>query len=231
MHHNTLRPATPSHHDTPTGTIIGSDELAGWSPSGSNADASGLPGTLVGIRRRSLHRAAAVGILAFAFAVTGQSVAQAAPGDWPDSGWDSSHRAAPAPAPAPVDSTGAYAHPCPACSLTQGFTAGVHNGLDLAAPIGTPIYAAADGSVTAAGPRDPGGFGQAVYIKNDDGTVAWYGHIDTWLVNVGDHVVAGQQIATVGNRGDATGPHLHFEIHAPNPVDPASWLRAHGINI
>jgi murein DD-endopeptidase MepM/ murein hydrolase activator NlpD len=130
-----------------------------------------------------------------------------------------------------VDSTGAYAHPCPACSLTQGFTAGVHNGLDLAAPIGTPIYAAADGSVTAAGPRDPGGFGQVVYINNDDGTVAWYGHIDTWLVNVGDHVVAGQQIATVGNRGNATGPHLHFEIHAPNPVDPAPWLRAHGVNI
>jgi murein DD-endopeptidase MepM/ murein hydrolase activator NlpD len=220
MHHSALRTATPSHHDTPTDPLIGSDEITGWSPSGSQAEESGLPRTLVGIRRRTLHRATAVGILAFAFAVTGQSVAQAAPAP------------APAPAAAPADSsTGAYAHPCPACSLTQGFTAGVHNGLDLAAPIGTPIYAAAAGSVTAAGPRDPAGFGQVVYINNDDGTVAWYGHIDTWLVNVGNHVVAGQQIATVGNRGDATGPHLHFEIHAPDPVDPAAWLRAHGVNI
>jgi murein DD-endopeptidase MepM/ murein hydrolase activator NlpD len=93
------------------------------------------------------------------------------------------------------------------------------------------VYAAAAGTVTAAGPRDPGGFGQVVYIDNDDGSVAWYGHIDTWLVGVGEHVSAGQQIATVGNRGDSSGPHLHFEIHDPGPVDPASWLRQRGVSI
>ncbi len=139
---------------------------------------------------------------------------------------------APAPAPAPaVSDSGSAAHPCPACRLTQGFSSGAHNGIDLAAPIGTPVYAAAAGTVTAAGPRDPGGFGQVVYVNNDDGSVAWYGHIDTWLVNVGEHVSAGQQIATVGNRGDSSGPHLHFEIHDPGAIDPATWLRQRGVSI
>ncbi len=93
------------------------------------------------------------------------------------------------------------------------------------------MYAAAAGTVTAAGPRDPAGFGQVVYVNNDDGSVAWYGHIDTWLVNVGEHVSAGQQIATVGNRGDSSGPHLHFEIHDPGAIDPATWLRQRGVSI
>jgi murein DD-endopeptidase MepM/ murein hydrolase activator NlpD len=165
----------------------------------------------VGVRRR-LYRAA-VGALAIVLALAGQSVAQAGP--------------------AASDPSGSYAHPCPQCRLVQGFQRGVHNGLDLAAPIGTPIYAAAAGTVTAAGPRDPDGFGQVVYIDNDDGTVAWYGHLDTWLVGVGDHVVTGQQIATVGDRGNARGPHLHLEIHRRNgdAIDPARWLRRRGIDI
>jgi murein DD-endopeptidase MepM/ murein hydrolase activator NlpD len=164
----------------------------------------------VGVRHRTLHLAV-VGTLAIILALAGQPVAQAVP-------------AASGP-------SGNYAHPCPQCHLVQGFKRGVHNGLDLAAPIGTPIYAAAAGRVTAAGPRDPAGFGQVVYIDNDDGTVAWYGHIDTWLAHVGDSIVTGQQIATVGDRGNARGPHLHFEIHRRNAINPIRWLHRHGINI
>ncbi|RBY74545.1 M23 family peptidase [Geodermatophilus sp. TF02-6] len=185
-------------------------------------------------RHRRLHRALAIGACSLVFACVGQSVAQAeAPwGPGRDrSGYAEAPPPAPAPAPATSVSTGEYAHPCPACRLTQGYSSGAHNGIDLAASIGTPVYAAAAGTVTAAGPRDPGGFGQAVYVNNDDGTIAWYGHIDTWVVNVGDHVAAGQQIATVGNRGNANGSHLHFEIHAPGAIDPASWLRQRGVNI
>ena len=206
---------------------------------------------------RSLRRAATIGAFSLAFAFAGQSVASADPwrdddgrrGDGQEQTWDRNRddrEGAPAPAPAPVPApapapapaptppasvpAGDYAHPCPACRLSQGF-GGAHKGIDLAAPIGTPVHAAAAGTVTAAGPRDPGGFGQAVYIKHDDGTVAWYGHIDTWLVNVGEHVAAGQQIATVGNRGNSSGPHLHFAIHAPGAIDPASWLRQGGLSI
>lgn len=139
---------------------------------------------------------------------------------------------APSPAPAPSSnhvSASGNVDPCPGGHLTQGFSAGSHNGIDLAASIGTPIYAAAAGSVTVAGPRDPGGFGQAVYIDGDDGNTYWYGHIDTWTVNAGEHVNAGEQIATVGARGNSTGPHLHFEVHiGPGPVNPLAWLRDRG---
>lgn len=107
-------------------------------------------------------------------------------------------------------------------------------GLDIAAPIGTPIYAATSGVVKRAGTAT--GFGLAVYILGDDGAVTVYGHINRYFVNAGERVVAGQQIAEVGNRGQSTGPHLHFEVH-PNgamysgAVDPVPWLRARGVSI
>lgn len=142
--------------------------------------------------------------------------------------------ATPAPATPTPPAAHAAAHEAPlpagAYSISQGFHAG-HNGVDLRAPIGTPIYSVAAGTVTVAGPRDPGGFGQAVYITHDDGTVAWYGHINSWTVHVGQHVRAGDQIATVGSRGNSTGPHLHLEIHAPGAINPASWLAARGVRI
>jgi murein DD-endopeptidase MepM/ murein hydrolase activator NlpD len=110
--------------------------------------------------------------------------------------------------------------------------AGVHNGLDLAAPLGTPIYAATDGHVDQAGLTDPGGFGALIQITAPDGTVTWYGHVDTWTVQPGSYVTAGQQIGTVGQRGNSTGPHLHFEVHVgPGPIDPAGWLADHGIKL
>ncbi|WP_420881299.1 M23 family metallopeptidase [Rhodococcus sp. (in: high G+C Gram-positive bacteria)] len=106
-----------------------------------------------------------------------------------------------------------------------------HGGLDIAAPIGTPVYAAADGVVVDAGPAS--GFGLWVRVKHDDGTTTVYGHVNDYQVNVGQHVVAGQQIATVGNRGQSTGPHLHFEVWSPGgaKIDPSSWLEERGVAV
>lgn len=106
-----------------------------------------------------------------------------------------------------------------------------HGGLDIAAPIGTPILAAADGEVTAAGPAS--GFGLWVKVLHDDGTETIYGHVNDYSVSPGQHVSAGQQIATVGNRGESTGPHLHFEVHDPSgvKVDPAEWLTTRGVAV
>jgi murein DD-endopeptidase MepM/ murein hydrolase activator NlpD len=109
----------------------------------------------------------------------------------------------------------------------------MHRGLDLAAPLGTPIYAAADGVVLRAGPAS--GFGNAVYIQDADGDVHIYGHMRYYDVRAGDIVHAGDQIAKVGNQGQSTGPHLHYEIHRGGiegrPTDPEQWLADHGVQI
>ncbi len=106
-----------------------------------------------------------------------------------------------------------------------------HNGVDIGAGLGTPIYSAAAGTVINAGPAD--GFGQWVRVRHTDGTITVYGHVDTYIVGVGQRVAAGQQIATVGNRGQSTGPHLHFEVWDPSgaQVDPQAWLRNNGVAV
>ncbi|TRW82033.1 M23 family metallopeptidase [Mycolicibacterium sp. 018/SC-01/001] len=112
-----------------------------------------------------------------------------------------------------------------------GFRWGVlHAGIDIANAIGTPIYAAADGVVTDAGPT--AGYGAWVKIKHSDGTVTLYGHVNTWLVSVGQRVMAGDQIATIGNRGNSTGPHLHFSVLANGTdfIDPVPWLAKRGLS-
>ncbi|WP_016881569.1 MULTISPECIES: M23 family metallopeptidase [unclassified Rhodococcus (in: high G+C Gram-positive bacteria)] len=105
-----------------------------------------------------------------------------------------------------------------------------HGGIDIAAPIGTPIQSAADGEVISAGPAS--GFGLWVRVRHDDGAVSVYGHINEFIVNVGQRVAAGQQIATVGNRGQSTGPHLHFEVSdaGGNRLNPSQWLRDRGVS-
>ena len=106
----------------------------------------------------------------------------------------------------------------------------IHAGIDIAGPIGTPIYAVANGTVIDAGPAS--GFGLWVRIRHDDGTISVYGHMYDFFVSVGERVPAGMQIARMGNRGDSTGPHLHFEIIMSNQhVDPQRWLALHGINV
>ncbi|TFV89272.1 M23 family metallopeptidase [Blastococcus sp. CT_GayMR20] len=109
----------------------------------------------------------------------------------------------------------------------------MHYGLDLAAPLGTPIYSAADGVVLKAGRVS--GFGNAVYIQDAEGFVHIYGHMRYYDVEAGDVVHAGDQIAKVGNEGFSTGPHLHYEIHKGDingrPTDPEAWLADRGVSV
>jgi len=116
--------------------------------------------------------------------------------------------------------------------FTSGFGARwgtTHYGLDFAGPIGTPIYAAADGVVIEAGPAS--GFGLWVRIQHEDGNITVYGHMQDYSVREGDKVKAGEQIARTGNRGYSTGPHLHFEVHTAsgNKINPRTWLQNHGV--
>lgn len=106
----------------------------------------------------------------------------------------------------------------------------IHYGIDLANSIGTPIYATMAGEVINSGPAS--GFGLWVRVRHDNGLITVYGHINTSLVSVGQRVDAGQQIATMGNRGQSTGPHLHFEvIDGGSKIDPLVWLRSHGVSL
>jgi murein DD-endopeptidase MepM/ murein hydrolase activator NlpD len=109
----------------------------------------------------------------------------------------------------------------------------LHAGIDLAAPMLTPEYAAADGIVLEAGPA--GGYGNAVHIQHGNGDVTVYGHMEEILVLPGQVVRAGDTIALLGNRGQSTGPHLHFEVRVGGldgqKVDPVPWLRERGVAI
>src|SRR4051812_30914547 len=123
----------------------------------------------------------------------------------------------------------AYGHVSSCFGARWGVT---HFGVDIANSIGTPIYAATSGVVKRAGAAT--GFGLAVYILGDDGAVTVYGHVNRYFVNAGDRVSAGEQIAEIGNRGQSTGPHLHFEVHTggqlySNQINPVPWLNARGI--
>jgi murein DD-endopeptidase MepM/ murein hydrolase activator NlpD len=112
-----------------------------------------------------------------------------------------------------------------------GYRWGVlHGGIDIANSIGTPILAASDGVVIDAGPT--AGFGMWVKLRHADGTVTLYGHVNTTTVNIGERVMAGDQIATMGNRGNSTGPHLHFEVllNGTERVDPVPWLAKRGLS-
>ncbi len=113
-----------------------------------------------------------------------------------------------------------------------GYRWGVlHAGIDLANAIGTPIVAVSDGLVIEAGPA--AGYGMLVKLRHADGTVTLYGHVNTTLVSVGQRVMAGDQIATMGNRGNSTGPHLHFEVlqGGTERIDPVPWLAKRGLII
>lgn len=85
-----------------------------------------------------------------------------------------------------------------------------HSGIDLAAARGTPVLATMPGTVTVI--VSVSGYGLHVVIDHGSGLSSLYGHLDTVLVENGEEVAAGQVIGTVGSSGNATGPHLHFEI-------------------
>lgn len=101
-----------------------------------------------------------------------------------------------------------------------------HYGVDVAGPLGTPIYSPVAGNVLKAGPTS--GFGNAIYIEDSDGTVWLFGHMKVMNVSKGDHVLIGDQIAKVGNEGQSTGPHVHIERHVGGmngtKTNPARYL-------
>lgn len=110
-----------------------------------------------------------------------------------------------------------YIRPLSGGTKTQGLHG--YNGVDLGAPIGTPIFAAASGEVILSRNRGwNGGYGTYIVIKHSNGTQTLYAHNSENIVNTGWHVVQGQVIGYVGSTGKSTGPHLHFEVRgAKNP--------------
>jgi murein DD-endopeptidase MepM/ murein hydrolase activator NlpD len=101
----------------------------------------------------------------------------------------------------------------------------IHAGIDIAAPVGTPILAAASGVIEYASWND-GGYGNMIYIRHADGTITRYAHMNELYVKEGQTVSQGQTIGAMGSTGFSTGPHLHFEIR-PNggsAIDPMAFL-------
>ena len=99
----------------------------------------------------------------------------------------------------------------------------LHEGLDISAPIGTPVYAPADGVVTFVGMRH--GYGLTIEIDHGGKYKTRYAHLSKSLVRVGQKVRRGDLIAKVGNTGRSTGPHLHYEVHVNGvPVNPRKFI-------
>ena len=99
-----------------------------------------------------------------------------------------------------------------------------HRGVDFPEPEGTPIGAAGVGTVIYAS-YNGGGYGNLVVIQHRLGYTSWYGHMSRITAYVGEHVVGGTGIGYVGSTGDATGPHLHFEVrHYDTPINPVPLL-------
>jgi murein DD-endopeptidase MepM/ murein hydrolase activator NlpD len=150
---------------------------------------------------------------------------------------------APAPAPAPQPLAQEFAQqatiarpfavsPIYTGILTSGFGprwGEMHNGIDIAANMGAPVLAVTDGTVVESGPAQ--GFGLWIRIRQDDGTIGVYGHMEHLFVLAGERVQAGQIIATVGSRGQSTGPHLHYEVRRTDgvPLNPLQWLASRGV--
>lgn len=111
------------------------------------------------------------------------------------------------------DTSGYFAYPtASSVRRTRGITK-THKGVDLAAPVGTPIYAAASGKVIVARPEGyNGGYGKMIVIEHNNGTQTIYGHLSKLFVSNGDTVSQGQNIAAMGNTGRSTGSHLHFQV-------------------
>lgn len=112
---------------------------------------------------------------------------------------------------------GYYARPINGGRESQGLHG--YNGVDLAAPSGTPIYASAAGRVIISKSSGyNGGYGTYVVISHENGTQTLYAHMSKDLVSVGQAVIQGQQIGAIGMTGKTTGPHVHFEVRgAKNP--------------
>lgn len=132
-----------------------------------------------------------------------------------------------------VSGNGTLTHPCPGYTrISSGFgwrpqplpgASTNHKGIDFAAPTGTPIYAAAGGTVTSAGYS--GNAGKMIVINHGNGMLTYYMHCNTLYVKPGQKVSKGQNIAAVGTTGNSTGPHLHFQVTVNGtPVNPMKYF-------
>ncbi|RLP95613.1 M23 family metallopeptidase [Micromonospora sp. BL4] len=131
--------------------------------------------------------------------------------------------------------TPAWVDPMPGASVTSCYGqrwGTLHAGIDLALPSGTPIHAAAAGTVVQAGDAADG-YGNSVFVDHGNGYLTHYAHQSRIAVTVGQKVKAGQVIGYEGATGDATGPHLHFEVHQGmwNQIDPAPFMRTRGVDL
>ncbi|MEI6332658.1 MAG: LysM peptidoglycan-binding domain-containing M23 family metallopeptidase [Pseudanabaena sp. ELA645] len=101
----------------------------------------------------------------------------------------------------------------------------IHQGIDIAAEIDTPVWAVSDGIVEFAG-WDDSGYGNMLDIRHHDGSITRYAHLNVLFVKQGDAVTQSQVVAAVGSTGHSTGPHLHFEIHPHGGIaaDPIAYL-------
>lgn len=117
--------------------------------------------------------------------------------------------------------------------ISQEYGVGGHPGLDIATPVGTKLLAPVQGTVTHAANDDPGGYGSWVEITAADGTVIRYGHLSNIMVKTGQQVGPGTMVGLSGGTagasgsGNATGPHLHFEVHSSSggpSVNPSNYL-------
>lgn len=100
-----------------------------------------------------------------------------------------------------------------------------HAGLDFRGPVGAPIYAAAQGTVTFAGVKQ--GYGNCIEVSHGNGLVTRYAHMSAFRASVGQKVAAGAVIGAIGSTGRSTGPHLHFEVRINDrPVNPRPFLEA-----
>jgi murein DD-endopeptidase MepM/ murein hydrolase activator NlpD len=115
----------------------------------------------------------------------------------------------------------------------SSWSKGYHTGVDFPVPTGTTVKAAAAGRVVSAGWG--GAYGYQVVIRHSDGRYTQYGHLSAISVKAGQGVGAGQRIGRSGSTGNATGPHLHFEVRTGpgfgTDVDPVAYLRAGGVRI
>jgi len=109
-----------------------------------------------------------------------------------------------------IKTVGYFIKPLVNYHKTQGLHG--HNGIDLGAPVGEPILAAASGKVVISRAGWNGGYGNYIVIQHDNGMQTVYGHASKLLVSEGDTVKQGQKIALVGSTGQSTGPHLHVEV-------------------
>ncbi|MGN0421296.1 MAG: murein hydrolase activator EnvC family protein [Lachnospiraceae bacterium] len=132
-----------------------------------------------------------------------------------------------------ITGNGTFTHPCPGYTYIssefgyreqpiEGASTN-HKGMDFAAPIGTPIYAAASGTVTSA--SYSGNAGNMIVINHGNGLQTYYMHCNSMYVRAGQTVSKGQNIGAVGSTGNSSGPHLHFQVmQNGTPVNPRNYL-------